>query len=74
MNADNPQCDGAGPHSVNLEVRRYPTGGVGAAILCRACVARENAFRAELQRDAGYSAESAASFPLRRWFALEVYE
>ncbi len=73
MRADNPQCDGAGPHSMNLEVRRYPTGGGGAAILCRACVDRENQYRAMRRSDKANPVDPAA-FPRQSWLDLEAYE
>jgi hypothetical protein len=44
--AENNNCDGAGPHTVG-EVRMLPYGGDGNLILCKACYARELAYRGE---------------------------
>lgn len=73
MRADNPNCDGSGPHSDNPEVRLYPTGGGSNAILCHACVARENAYRAARRRDRANPVDPAG-FPFQPWASLEVYE
>lgn len=73
MIAHNPRCDGAGPHSDNPEVRRYPLGGGSNAILCRACVNRENHYRAERRADKANPVDPAA-FPHQAWADLEIYE
>lgn len=59
-------CDGAGPHS-GTETRRLPTGGSGAAIVCRCCYDRELRFRRERIRE-------GVDFELPAWGDLEVYD
>ncbi len=71
MRANNPDCDGAGPHADNPEVRCYPLGGGANLILCMACVGRENRYRAE--RRASGDVDPAA-FPHQSWANLKVYE
>lgn len=69
---NNPNCDGPGPHS-GRQVRRYPIGGGSNAILCRACVARENRYRAERRADTANPVDPAG-FPHQDWQTLKVYE
>lgn len=71
--ATNWNCDGSGPHADNPEVRRYPQGGGAAAILCAACVARENRYRASRRADTANPVDPDA-FPHQSWDSLEVYE
>ena len=71
---NNPNCDGNGPHSREAEnrpcqTRRLPTGGDGAAILCRKCYHREIAWRKERNRDL----EPQNHFDLPAWDSLPVY-
>ncbi len=64
----NPNCDGNGPCSkVNKEVRVLPYGGGGNLLLCRACLARELAFRKER------NAHVAVPYDLPEWYNLEIY-
>lgn len=64
---ENCNCDGSGPHS-GPEVRRLPTGGDSAAILCLACYKREIAWRKSRNTDL----EASARFDLPAWQSLEV--
>ncbi len=73
MSPVNWDCDGAGPHSHNPEVRRYPLGGGAGLILCRACVDRENEYRARRRADIANPVDPDA-FPRQSWLDLEVYE
>lgn len=66
--AKNPNCDGAGPHAPG-EVRRLPTGGDGASILCRRCFYRERAWRARRNGEL----EPENRFDLPAWADLKVY-
>ena len=65
----NANCDGAGPH-VPGEVRRYPTGGGGAALLCRSCWAKENRFNYERGKETG----QPHNWPQKNYFDAEIYE
>jgi hypothetical protein len=65
----NPNCDGDKCRSNTGEVRRLPTGGDGAAILCRACFDNEIRFRRERNEELAPS----VSFDLPSWQSLEAY-
>lgn len=65
----NPNCDGAGPHVV-AEVRVLPYDGDGNLILCRACFAREIAWRIGRNLELA----PAARYDLPSWDSLEVYD
>lgn len=67
--ADNPNCDGGHCRADTGEVRVYPLGGGANLILCRACVAHENAYRAERGRDTGRPAD----WPVLQWDELAIY-
>jgi hypothetical protein len=73
MRAENFNCDGAGPHSDNPEVRRYPLGGGANLIFCRECVAKENRYRAARRADTANPVDPAG-FPHQAWADLEIYE
>lgn len=73
MRTYNAMCDGSGPHSDNPEVRKYPTGGGANAILCLACVGKENRYRASRRADTA-NPVSPENFPHQSWESLEVYE
>ena len=62
-------CDGSGPHT-DGDVRVMPTGGDGNLILCLRCWMRENAWRAERNRELGKD----AWFDLVEWQNAKVYE
>lgn len=68
---NNWNCDGAGPHSTNPEVRKYPLGGGANLILCLACAGRENRYRAERRAESGVDPKN---FPHQSWADLEVYK
>ena len=51
------------------EVRIYPLGGDGNLILCRECVAHENAYR----RGRGRYTGNPKAFPTHAWKDLEVF-
>ena len=68
--AKNNNCDGGHCLSNKGEVRRLPTGGDSAAILCRACFGHELRFRRDRNRDLS----EAAKFALPAWNDLEVYK
>lgn len=63
VTGDNPNCDGAGPHTPG-PVKRYPLAASSAVILCHACWQHENAWRAELKY---------ADMPVHDWASGEVY-
>lgn len=65
---ENLNCDGSGKHSGGA-VKRYPTGGDGAAILCISCWVRENRFNYERARDSG----EPEKWPQRDWDKTEAY-
>lgn len=67
MKTDNPNCDGAGPHSDNQEVRKYPLGDGANLILCLACVGRENRHRAQRRAN-------GVDWPHQEWDTLHVCE
>lgn len=69
--ATNDRCDGEGPHSVRLGVRKYPLGGGGNAILCIKCVQRENEFRTHMRQQKG---AQPGAFPSQPWPTLAIYE
>jgi hypothetical protein len=71
--ANNWNCDGAGPHSTDPEVRRYPLGGGANLILCSACTARENRYRVIRANDKQNPIDPAA-FPVHAWSTLKTYE
>jgi hypothetical protein len=73
MRKENPNCDGSGPHSDNPSVRKYPLGGGANAILCRACVDKENRYRA-IRRADKINQVDPARFPDQPWLTLEVCE
>jgi hypothetical protein len=68
--AENPNCDGAGPHESG-EVRRLPWGECtdGASILCRACFRHEINWRKDRNREL----EPENRFDLPAWADLKVY-
>lgn len=66
----NPNCDGGNCVIETGEVRVLPTGGDSNAILCRACFAREIAFRRERNRELS----SDCKFDLPTWDSLKVYK
>ena len=71
MPIDNPNCDGAGPHDSG-EVRRFPTGGGGAAILCRRCYVTEYTWRRQRNLELA-TAKTGTAFDTPVWGDLEVY-
>lgn len=66
----NPNCDGGRCKSATGEVRVYPLGGGGNLILCAACWAYENRYRAERARET----KAPENFPQVKWEASEVYQ
>lgn len=62
-------CDGAGPHNGPDEVRLLPLGGGANLILCRACFAHENEYRARRGRETG----APENWPVVEWGAAKVY-
>lgn len=73
MRVANWNCDGSGPHSTNPEVRTYRLGGGANAILCLACVGKENRSRAFRRADTTNPVDPE-NFPHQSWDSLEVYE
>jgi hypothetical protein len=65
----NPNCDGDHCREATGEVRLYPIGGGGNAILCLACWAHENRFRYQRGRDTG----APANWPQLNWFDAKIY-
>lgn len=65
----NPNCDGDHCRSATGEVRVYPIGGAGNAILCRACFAAENRYRYERGRETG----EPENWPQVAWETAKVY-
>ena len=59
-------CDGG--HETRGEIRRLPTGGGSAVLVCRDCYAKEITFRRERNREL----EPSCRFDLPAWDALEV--
>lgn len=64
MTTYNPSCDGAHCTSAKSEVRYYPLGGGSRLILCAACFAHENEYRACRRKDPRVDPEN---FPDVNW-------
>ena len=65
-----PGCDGGFCRSNKAqELRRLPTGGEGAAILCQACYQQEMGWR----RDRNKELDADVRYDLPTWESLEVY-
>lgn len=60
-------CDGAHCVIPNGETRLYPLGGGANLILCRACWAHENAYRAS-------RGGQRSDFPLILWDTAPIYK
>lgn len=65
----NPDCDGSGP-CLPGEVRRLPTGGDSAAILCVRCYRREIMWRRDRNKDLPLDCQ----YDIPAWKDLKVYE
>lgn len=65
----NPNCDGQRCTTTTGEVRVYPLGGGGNLILCAACWAHENRYRAARGRETG----EPSNWPQMEWPKAEVY-
>ena len=65
----NPNCDGSHCKQETGEVRLYPTGGGGNAILCFACWANENRYNYKRGQETG----NPDNFKQINWFEGEVY-
>lgn len=63
-NCDNDYC-----REQNGEIRRLPTGGNSAALLCHACYEHEIRWRVRRNKEL----EKSARFDLPAWEALEIY-
>jgi hypothetical protein len=61
-NCDNDKCTDA-----NSEIRVYPLGAGGNLLLCPACFAHENAYRAQRGGE-------RAGFPQVAWSAAKIYD
>lgn len=70
----NVNCCGSHCRSEDGEVRVYPLGSGGNLILCKACWAHENAYRAERNREyqVGYCGHSDP-WPQTNWSTAEIY-
>lgn len=66
----NPMCDGAHCRHESGEVRVYPLGGDGNAILCLACFAHENRYRYERGRET----QRPEDWPQVNWSTAKVYQ
>lgn len=66
----NQNCDGGVCLSSKGEVRVFPTGGGGNAILCKACYFHEIAYRKDRNKDL----DKDNQFALPAWDSLKVYE
>lgn len=66
----NPKCDSDNCRSEIGEVRLYPMGGEGNAILCHACWAHENIFRFNRGNETG----EPQNWPQHNWHAAEMYD
>lgn len=64
--AKNWNCDNDKCRDPQSEVRLYPLGAGGNLILCPACWAHENAYRASRGGE-------RADWPLQNWACAEVY-
>ena len=65
----NPNCDGAHCTSETGQVRRLPTGGGGALILCQACFRHEIRYR----RKRNKTLLEHNRFELPEWCCLSPY-
>jgi len=62
---DNPNCDGAGPHTAPT-VKMYPLGAGGNAILCLFCWAAENRYHYERGKEMD-------GWPQEDWYRTPEY-
>ena len=69
MKKQNPNCDGGYCTREAGEVRRLPTGGNSAAILCRSCYEYEIAYRRERNKELAKD----CAFDLPAWDSLKTY-
>lgn len=67
--AHNPNCDGSHCVSATGPVRLYPLGGSANLIVCIACCAHENRYRAERGRETG----APENWPVLQWASLKPY-
>lgn len=73
MSCHNQGCEGQGNcarPSGRAELRRLPTGGDGASIVCRACYTKEIIYRQERNR----TLSPDCQFKLPLWHELTVYK
>lgn len=66
----NPNCDGANCWKAEGEVRRLPTGGDGAVIVCFGCYCHEMSYRNDLNKEL----HPDNRFESPDWEDLEIYE
>jgi hypothetical protein len=69
----NPDCDGEHCTADTGEVRRLPTSGDAAIILCWSCWAREIQWRRAWNRQLCTHHDGRFAWDLPAWESLEVY-